>query len=219
MINKNVFIMYDYETGSRNPATTQPVQIAAIAIDPRNLTIIEDSEFESLIRPEFDNDKCIELKIDPIEQQALDVNGKTVEMLKDAPGVKSVWESFCKYAMNFNPSGKKWDCPILVGFNNLGFDDVITKRLAKEFGPYDASRDACPLFHPVWKIDVIQMLFPWFESNYDIKSMSMDSLREYFGMDKDGAHDALVDVKQQAQIFCQLMKITRKFTKVVTWNK
>ena len=33
------FIVFDFETGSRNPLTTQPTQIAAIALDGRNLSM------------------------------------------------------------------------------------------------------------------------------------------------------------------------------------
>ena len=218
-INKNVYIMYDTETGSRNPTTTQAIQIAAIAIDPRNLTIIPDSEFESLIRPELNELKQKELGIDNIEQGALDVNGKTLEMLADAPAEKTVWQSFTQYCMGYNTTGKKWDAPILTGFNNLGFDNIILNRMAKKYGPYESERDHCSLFHPIWKMDVMQLIFPLFESNYEVRSLSMDNLRDYFGMSKENAHDALQDVKDQAEIFCAIMKANRKLSKVITWKK
>lgn len=218
-IHNSIYLMYDYETGSRNPNTTQAIQLACIAIEPRSLEIIPNSEFESLIKPEFEEIKCKELGIDPLEDQALAVNGKTKEELAKAPQLKVVWKSFTQYCMNYNPSGKKWTAPCLVGFNNIGFDNVILDRMAKEFGPWDSERKQCTLFNPIIKLDLMQMLLPWFESEYNLKSISMDNMRDFLGMSKDGGHDALVDVKQQAEIFIKLMKITRKYSKITNWSK
>ena len=92
-IHNSIYLMYDTETGSRNPNTTQAIQLACIAIEPRSLEIIPNSEFESLIKPEFDEIKCKELGIDPLEDQALAVNGKTREELAKAPQLKVVWKS------------------------------------------------------------------------------------------------------------------------------
>ena len=38
-MNYKDIIVFDFETGSRNPEKTQPVQIAAVAIHGRKLTI------------------------------------------------------------------------------------------------------------------------------------------------------------------------------------
>lgn len=211
--------MYDFETGSRNPYTTQPIQIAAVAIEPRNLEIIPGSEFESLIKPIFDKNEQEAAGLGDIEQEALDVNGKKVEDLQNAPSLKTVWGNFVKYCENYNISGKKWDAPILSGFNNHGFDDIILNRIAREYGPFDKDYQKCSLFHPVYNIDLLQLIFPWFESNYDIGfSLSMDNLRKFLGMSLDGAHDALVDVKDQANILIRFMKLKRTMSKRVTWN-
>ena len=66
-MNYKDIIVFDFETGSRNPEKTQPVQIAAVAIHGRKLTIQPAGYFESLMRPELDDDKAIELGVDPIE--------------------------------------------------------------------------------------------------------------------------------------------------------
>lgn len=219
MLNRNTIIVYDFETGSRNASKTQPIQIAAIAIEPRNLEFIPNSEFESLIQPVFDKAEQEKLGLDDIEQGALDVNGKTIEMLKTAPSLKVVWGNFVKYCENYNVSGKKWDAPILSGFNNRGFDDIILNRIAQQYGPFDKEYQKCPLFHPMYNLDLAQILFPWFESNYDIgHSLSMDSYRKFFGMSTENAHDALQDVKDQGSILIRLMKLTRSMSKRVTWN-
>jgi len=218
-IHNSTYLMYDFETGSRNPYTTQAIQIAAIAIEPRSLEVVPGSEFESLIKPEFDEIKCKELEIDMLEDQALAVNGKTREELAEAPQLKVVWKSFTQYCMNYNPSGKKWTAPCLVGFNNIGFDNVILNRMAKQYGPWDSEREQCNLFNPIIKLDLMQMLLPWFESEYNLKTISMDNMRDFLGMSKEGGHDALQDVRDQAEIFIKTMKLTRKCSKVVTWKK
>ena len=60
-MNYRDIIVFDFETGSRNPDKTQPVQIAAVAIHGRKLTLQEDGEFNSLIRPILDDDEAIEM--------------------------------------------------------------------------------------------------------------------------------------------------------------
>lgn len=219
MLNKNTIIMYDFETGSRNPHTTQPVQLAAVAIEPRNLEIIPGSEFNSLIQPILDKEQQEKLGIGNIEQEALDVNGKTLEELAKAPPAKIVWGNFVKYCENYNITGKQWDAPILSGFNNRGFDDIILNRLAAQYGPFDKEYRKCSLFHPVVNLDLYQILWPWFESNYEIGwSLSMDNLRKFLGMSLENAHDALQDVKDQADILIRVLKLQRAMGKRVTWN-
>ena len=58
MANRD-FIVFDFETGSRNPNKTQPTQIAAIALDGRNLAM--KGSFNSEIKPILDDDKAIEI--------------------------------------------------------------------------------------------------------------------------------------------------------------
>ena len=218
MINRSTIIIYDTETISKNPYKTQPIQLAAIAIDPRSLEFISNSEFNSLIQPIWDKNEQNRLCLDDIQQEALDVNGKTVEELKEAPPLKIVWESFTKYCKNYNISGKKWDAPMLSGYNIVGFDNIILKRIAKEYGPWDEERQHCPLFHPIHDLDVMKIVFPWFESNYELNSLSMDSLRDYFGMSKENAHDALQDVKDTGNILIRFLKLHRNVAKNVTWK-
>ena len=57
------------------------------------------------------------------------------------------------------------------------------------------------------------------ENNADIKSLSMDSMRDLLGMDKDNAHDALQDVKDTANILIAFMKLHRRFSPNVKFEK
>jgi DNA polymerase III epsilon subunit-like protein len=220
-INRQTILVYDYETGSANPYKTQPIEIACIAIEPRNLEIIPDSEFYSLIKPIQDKEYLEKYNLDDIQPEALKVNKKTIEELSTAPSLKSVWESFTEYVMNFNPTGKKWEAPILSGFNNTGFDDIISNRVAGsdpwKYGPWDEDRQRCSLFHPIHNIDLMKVIFPWFESDFELKSFSLDNLRTRLGMSHEGAHHAMVDVYDTAKILIQFLKLSRKFRKQINW--
>ena len=60
-MNYRDIIVFDFETGSRNPMKTQPTQIAAIALHGRRLTPQPGGVFNSEIRPILDDKKAIEL--------------------------------------------------------------------------------------------------------------------------------------------------------------
>ena len=92
-MNYRDIIVFDFETGSRNPHKTQPTQIAAIALHGRKLTIQPNGIFNSEIRPILDDKKAIEAGFDPVEEEALKITGKTREALAKAPLPKTVWKS------------------------------------------------------------------------------------------------------------------------------
>ena len=57
-MNYRDIIVFDFETGSRNPHKTQPTQIAAIALHGRRLTLQPGGVFNSEIRPILDDKKA-----------------------------------------------------------------------------------------------------------------------------------------------------------------
>ncbi len=230
-INKNLILMYDFETNNINPYNCQPIEIAAVMIEPRNLEIIPGSLFYSLIKP-IPDELCDSIDtywnviqdeprktIAKTDQKALDVNKKTLEQLSTAPCLKTVWHSFSEYILNYNPSKKSWNGPILAGFNNNGFDDIILNRISQKYGYFDEDRQQCSLFHPIINIDLMKMLFPWFESNAELDKFKMDTFRSFLGIYTENAHSADADVEDQAKILIQLMKLTRKYSRVTNWKK
>ncbi len=223
-MNSNTIIVYDLETGSKNPYKTQPIQIAAIAIDGRKLEVLENSTFESLIRP---HEKAQASFLDEIEDEALKVNKKDRNEIAKAPTLDVVWSSFTAYCRRFNSTKNRWKAPIRAGFNNLGFDDIILNRVAggnfvydpkKQekgvygFGPWDDNWRSCDLFHPIHSIDLMKIAWYWLEGVDGIEKFSLDSLREYFGMSTEGTHDALVDVKDTAELIIRFLKLSRQMT-------
>ena len=206
MANRDI-IVFDFETGSRNPHKTQPTQIAALALDGRNLKV--KGTFNSEIRPILNDEKASEEGFDPVEDEALKITGKTRAELAKAPHLKTVWKKFVSFVNKYNWKGTQYFAPIPAGFNIIGFDMIIINRLCKQFGQYDEKTSRQKLFHMIHKIDVMDNVFMWTEADPDVKSISMDSLRERMGLSKDNAHDALQDVKDTANIMIKFMKTHR----------
>lgn len=201
------FVVFDFETGSRNPHKTQPTQIAALAIDGRNLSV--KGQFNSEIKPIFEDELAIAAGLDPLQDEALKITGKTREGLSKAPSLKAVWNKFTKFVDQYNWKGDSFYAPIPVGFNIIGFDLVIVNRLCKEFGPWDKDKEHQKLFSKVYKVDIMDNVFLWTEGDPSVRSISMDSLRQRMGLSKENAHDALQDVKDEANIFIKLLKTHR----------
>ena len=168
-------IIFDFETGSRNPHRTQPTQLAALALDGRNLRL--KGTFNSEIRPILDDQKAIEAGLDPLEEEALKITRKNRDTLAKAPLLKTVWKKFVAFVEQHNWQGTPFFSPIPAGFNIINFDMVIIDRLCREFGPYDEKSNRQKLFHQIYKVDLMDNLFMWTEGDPTIKSISMDSMR------------------------------------------
>jgi len=206
----NPYCFFDFETGSRVPETTQPLQIAAVLVDPIKLTIIEGSEFSSYMKPIFDKDECAAKGIAPLEDEALNINNITIETLEEAPPTKLVWENFNNHIKKFQKGkGSQWNAPIPAGFNIIKFDMIIASRLCKEFGPYSEKDNRQTLFHMNYYFDLYQTFFQWFENWNQVNNFTMDKLREILGLSTEGAHDALVDTKQGAQVMIRFLQMYR----------
>ena len=200
-------ILFDFETGGRNPLKCQPTQIAAIALDGRNFKL--KGTFNSEMRPILDDKKAIAAGVDPVEDEALKITHKTREGLAKAPLPKGVWKKFGTFVNKYNWKGTPFFAPIPAGFNIIGFDMKIVDRLCKQHGPWDDKKQTQKLFHQIYKIDVMDDVWLWTEGDPNVKSISMDSLRERMGLSSDNAHDALQDVKDTANIFIKLQKSRR----------
>lgn len=216
-MNTNTIIVYDWETGSRDPEKTQPLQLSAVAIDPRTLTIIENSIFNSYIAAEFDEAKCLELGIDPIQDEALAVNKITKEKLIDAPSLEIVWNTYVKYVQQFKTGKSSWGNPISCGYNNANFDNKICARLCRKYGPWDEKWCTQNLYHPIHTMDIMHDMWRWTESR-NMNSISMDSIREWMGIDSSNAHNAVKDVLDTAYLAIKLLNLYRHYTNKVKFE-
>lgn len=221
-MNYSDYIVYDFETTSSNPETTQPVQIAAVIVHGRKLEIKKNSEFESLIQPVFDIDKCRELGLDPLTDDAVAVHGISAEILKDAPSLNSVFKNFTDYVNSYNFKKDQWSAPIRCGYNIEGFDNLIMDRIMTKdpykLGPVSKTGRQ-GLFHPIHSVDVMKFMFSFFENDSDVRSLSADNLiRGKFGYSKGKAHDALSDVIMTAELFCKTQKWLRSNAEKIDFN-
>ena len=107
----------------------------------------------------------------------------------------------------------------MAGYNIHGFDMHIVERMCAEYGPIDKKRGEQVLFNRIHKIDLMETVWLWFENNSDVKSISMDSMRDLLGVPKDNAHDALQDVKDTANLLIAFMKLYRKMSPKIKFEK
>ena len=74
------------------------------------------------------------------------------------------------------------------------------------------------IFYPRDVVDVLNLVFYWFSSNNELKSHSLDSLRDYFGITKEGGHDAIKDVKDTAEIMIRFLKLHKKMASKIQFK-
>lgn len=210
MLKKNNIVVFDFETWSRFPEKCQVVQVACCAIDYVRLQVIEGSEFSTLIRP---------LDMNDYEDQAIKINGLTPERVSAAPPLEVAWSRFAEHVRQFNPRGKSpFSAPLAAGKNIRSFDLIISDRLCRKFK--DVDKGGKPnLFHSRYSFDIEEDLYRWFGHTDELPSFAMDDIRPYFGLSSDGAHDALVDVRQTAQLLLRFLQLYRSMSKKVRFRE
>lgn len=222
-MNKTILIV-DLETDSIDPETANPIQIGAIAIDPNRLQIIPDSEFYSWCRPEMlehpnyypDHKRTIDFHL---RNYGLTLDQFT-EKLKSVPTEKQVFENFVEYTKKYHTkaSGQNiFTAPKLAGFNSFNFDFPIIDRLCKKYGFVDKNNKE-NLYFTRDSIDILKIVTLWLEPLNELKSFSMDSLRDYFGMASGQAHDAMFDVKQEAELLIKFLALFKKLGPQITFK-
>jgi DNA polymerase III epsilon subunit-like protein len=225
MPNFQKICVFDLETDGINPDKCSPVQIAAIIVDPLKLEIVPDSEFNINIKPEalFDNPEYAYGDSDVLDFHAK-VRGSTKEkILEEWRGYQKQdhgWKMFTSYLDMYHTRSEKKSCfsaPIAAGYNINRFDLKITERLSVKYNTVNKEGKSS-LFYPRDVIDVMNVLFYWFEGNNELKNYTLDNLRDYLGLSKEGAHDALKDVKDTAQILIRFLKLHRGLARKIKFK-
>lgn len=215
MINYNKICVFDFETDGSDPRVCSPVQIAAVMIDPIQLEIIEGSEFNTNFKPEvLEQSDDYQYTTDILEFHSK-VKGCSQEDVlnqwKKYPKQEHSWKLFVNYLDKYHTRSSKksqFSAPIAAGYNIYRFDLPIINRLSVKYGNTNKENNT-DIFFPRDVVDAMNLMFYWFEHNSDIKSYTLDTVRDYFGIDKTGAHDALKDVKDTAEILIRFMKLHR----------
>jgi len=223
-MNYNKICVFDFETDGSNPEECSPVQLAAIMIDPINLEIIPNSEFSCNFKPEvMEKDPEYEYKTDILDFHAK-VKGCSKEDVyaewQTYPKQKVAWKMFVDYLDKYHTRSTKksqFSAPIAAGYNIYRFDLPIINRLSKKNKNVNKEGNS-NIFYPRDVVDMINLVFYWFNHNNELKSYKLDTLREYFGISKDGAHDAIKDVKDTADILIRFMKLHRNLSEKVKFK-
>lgn len=179
-------VFFDFETGGIEPIKPE-IQLAAIAVNDQ---FVEVDSFESKIAFNV-------LDADP---EALKMNHYNTEAWVNAPTADSVSVKFAKFAERYKSvemvskrTGRPYNVARLAGHNAATFD---APRLRKMF---DRSGQFAP-FHPI-PLDTLQLAL-WKLQFIGKKpaNFQLSTLCEYFGINTDGAHDALTDVRLSAAL-------------------
>jgi len=216
MANSQKICVFDLETDGVNPDVCSPVQIAALMIDPYKLEIIKNSEFNISLKPSALEDKP-DYRYE--DSDVLDFHAKVrscdksiiLEQWQGYQKQEHGWKMFISYLDIYHTRSSKKSCfsaPIAAGYNINRFDIRIIDRMSNKYGNTN-KEGRNNLFYPRDVIDLMNMVFYWFEANTELKSYTLDNVREYFGLSKEGGHDALKDVKDTAELLIRFMRLHR----------
>jgi DNA polymerase III epsilon subunit-like protein len=219
MLEKRNVVIWDLETTGVDPKTCDVVQIAAVTLNAFTFQEVPNSEFNIYVRPpNVDDDDFLEKHKANLDWHASLYKDKTAEdILEKWRGYKcsekQAWRMFQEYIDRYNTRSKKFTSPIPGGANILNFDMKIYERLNEK---YDVKQD---FFWLRDAIDVQFFFYTWMENREDCpNSFSMDTMRRYFGISGDGAHDALNDVKVTGMLITRFMKLHRKYADSVNFR-
>lgn len=221
MINSNYIIVFDFETSGLSPEDDEPVQIASVTIDPHNLEIIPESEFNSLMKPVkilSGSESEIKAKWNK-SWKAWETNKKTRKQLEKAPLPEHVWGAFAKHVKKYNQPG--WaGKPIPAGQNIQGFDLLWVDTLCRRYSNLKLvdKNGRQNIFNTRTVLDTLNLCFLWFENLSEPENLSMDTLRPFFGISEEGSHDALKDCKDCAQLLISFLKIHRYYAPKVKFK-
>jgi len=216
VINYNKICVFDFETDGSDPSVCSPVQLAAVMVDPIKLDIIPNSEFNVTFKPEsLAADPKYEYTTDVVDFHARVAGCSKADILekwKNNPAQEHSWKMFVDYLDKYHSRSSRksqFSAPIAAGYNIYRFDLPIIDRLSVKHGNTN-KEGRSSIFFPRDVIDIINLMFYWFEQNNELKSYSLDSVRDYFGISKEGAHDAVKDIRDSAEIMIRFMKLHRR---------
>jgi DNA polymerase III epsilon subunit-like protein len=227
MINNKICV-FDFETDGKNPEECSPVQLSALIIDPIKLEIIPKSEFNTFLKPDKLCDTTVSnpyTDSDILEWHGRVRNVSSEQVLTDWKGYpeqKHAWSQFVTYLDKYHlksNGGKKsqFTAPIAAGYNILRFDMPIVNRLSVKYSHTNKENETC-LFHPRDKIDIMHLFGIWMSYVSEVKGLSLDSMRDYLGIDKTNAHNALKDVEDCAQILIRFLRLHKKLSQKIKFK-
>ncbi len=216
-MNTQYICVYDYETvavkgkKATDANIAEPIQVAAAIIHPRRLEFVKDAEFKSYICPPIDRDDVCPEVIAWHAKNAKCTSEEILDKIYSAPAQKTVWENFMDFMKQYHVgTGNKciFTAPVFAGMNIKSYDNKITERLCHRYGNIDKNGEV-NITRMNISIDLLDVQWLFFENNPEIKSLSMDNMRKYYGIDTEGGHNALKDVYDTGNILIRYLKFCR----------
>jgi DNA polymerase III epsilon subunit-like protein len=213
-MNHRWIIVYDLETDGPDPTTANPVEIAAVPVNPRTLEIKMDDTFEVTVKPPgIDKDEYFTNGV----QKTIDWHASTrgcssediVSTWKKGKSQKVAMKNFCSYLQKYHiekdPMRRIYFTePAYSGYNVDGFDDIIIRNMC------DRHKLDYP-FAKMGNMDLLHYITYWFENMPEPENYKMDTLKEFFGLQSHGqAHSAISDVVDTAKILVRFLKFARR---------
>lgn len=124
-----------------------------------------------------------------------------------------VWEKFNTFVARYRTGTSPWNRPIAAGWNIYNFDLPIVERICAsdpyKLGPVDKGGKP-NLFHPrdIW--DMQKTMSKIVENFPSINTVSLDGMRNFFGIPESNGHNALVDSLESAAILCRFVQHFRR---------
>lgn len=212
-MNRLQFCCYDLETSNlyTDPDRMCVLEIAAVILDGRDLSIIDGGTFHSFVKPRHIVDFVS--PDDPLIQDgALQVNGISRASIPNYPEEKMVWNNFVDFCLKYKVGSSEYGRVIPVGFNNNGFDDIIIKNMRERYSSKNP-------FHKTISIDMLRDMYLWVEGVSGPEApekLAFDYLRDYLQLpkpDSGKAHEALYDVIQTSMVFKRFQEWRRRLIK------
>jgi DNA polymerase III epsilon subunit-like protein len=215
------------ETDGSDPSICSPVQIAAVIVDPIKLEIVKNSEFNVSLKPERLVSSSKDNPYD--DSDILDWHGKVLNTSpekvlsnwKQYPDQDQSWKCFVDYLQNYHSRSTKknlFSAPMAAGYNIFRFDLKIVERLSQKYKNV-TKEGGTDLFYPRDTLDIMNLLFYWFEGSSELENLTLDSVRKYFGISGENAHDALKDVQDTAEILIRFLRLHRNLCKKVKFKQ
>jgi len=194
-------IVFDFETYGLDPQTSEAIQVAGKAYRGYDLEPYPPEaggEFSSLMRPLYP-----ERLDEPSAKRALEINKKTKEDILAAPDQAVVWNQFVSWVGKYNPKKSAWTAPIASGYNIKDFDFKFVAALNE----LHCKGDRTVLFAKMPLYDLQDDIRRWFGTDPDWENFKLDTVRKKFGLSLEGAHDALVDVRDTGFVMMKFLKL------------
>lgn len=221
---KQHICVYDFETDSSDPKTCEPVQLAACILNKMTLQVMDGSEFCTDMRPsDIDEENYYKEHEETIKWHAGNYGCAPEEIFnkwKEATNQKEAWKLFVNHLLKYNTNQSKktwWTAPIRGGCNIREFDNIIIQRLSEKYGNVSTSGET-NLFYPRDVIDIKEVAFYWFESCEEPKAYNMDTLRPFFNIPGEQAHDAMKDIQDEAWMIARFIGLFRNQTRKIKFK-